>query len=126
MDAGKRIVVWNLNTGQTTRRFIGHTKDVLSVGFSSRDKAIDLRNTLGQVYSSILSRLRQSIHAQLKFLIADEGHTEWVSCVRFSLNLNQCKLRSNLRGQNGYVNTVTVSPDGSLCASGGKDGTAML
>jgi len=26
----------------------------------------------------------------------------------------------------GYVNTVTVSPDGSLCASGGKDGTAML
>merc|ERR1712216_1056524 len=26
----------------------------------------------------------------------------------------------------GYLNTVTVSPDGSLCASGGKDGTAML
>lgn len=25
-----------------------------------------------------------------------------------------------------YLNTVTVSPDGSLCASGGKDGTAML
>jgi guanine nucleotide-binding protein subunit beta-2-like 1 protein len=24
------------------------------------------------------------------------------------------------------VNTVTVSPDGSLCASGGKDGVAML
>lgn len=24
------------------------------------------------------------------------------------------------------MNTVTVSPDGSLCASGGKDGTAML
>ena len=26
----------------------------------------------------------------------------------------------------GYINAVTVSPDGSLCASGGKDGTAML
>ena len=25
-----------------------------------------------------------------------------------------------------YLNCVTVSPDGSLCASGGKDGTAML
>jgi guanine nucleotide-binding protein subunit beta-2-like 1 protein len=24
------------------------------------------------------------------------------------------------------LNTVTVSPDGSLCASGGKDGQAML
>ena len=36
------------------------------------------------------------------------------------------KPRSNLLGHTGYINTVTVSPDGSLCASGGKDGTAML
>ncbi len=26
--------LWDLNTGNTTRRFIGHTKDVLSVAFS--------------------------------------------------------------------------------------------
>jgi len=73
------------------------------------------------------------------------GHTEWVSCVRFSpsvqapvivscgwdklvkvCSLTNCKLRTNLYGHAGYLNTVTVSPDGSLCASGGKDGTAML
>lgn len=41
-------------------------------------------------------------------------------------SLQTCKLQSNLRGHTGYINTVTVSPDGSLCASGGKDGTAML
>ena len=41
-------------------------------------------------------------------------------------NLTNCKLRNNLAGHTGYVNTVTVSPDGSLCASGGKDGVAML
>jgi guanine nucleotide-binding protein subunit beta-2-like 1 protein len=41
-------------------------------------------------------------------------------------SLSNCKLRTNLVGHNGYLNTVTVSPDGSLCASGGKDGTAML
>jgi WD40 repeat protein len=35
-------------------------------------------------------------------------------------NLTNCKLRSNLQGHSGYINTVTVSPDGSLCASGGK------
>jgi WD40 repeat protein len=35
-------------------------------------------------------------------------------------NLTNCKLRNNLVGHQGYVNTVTVSPDGSLCASGGK------
>ena len=26
--------LWDLNTGTTTRRFVGHTKDVLSVAFS--------------------------------------------------------------------------------------------
>jgi guanine nucleotide-binding protein subunit beta-2-like 1 protein len=130
--------LWDLNTGVTTRNFYGHTKDVLSVAFSadnrqivsgSRDKAINLWNTLGQC----------------KFVITEDGHKEWVSCVRFSpnlatplivsagwdkmvkvWNLTHCKLRTNLIGHTAYVNTVTVSPDGSLCASGGKDGTAML
>merc|ERR1712007_131767 len=130
--------LWDLVTGNTTRRFVGHTKDVLSVAFSadnrqivsgSRDKTIKLWNTLGEN----------------KFTITEDGHTEWVSCVRFSpslsnplivscgwdrlvkvWNLNNCKLRTNLIGHTGYLNTVTVSPDGSLCASGGKDGVAML
>jgi guanine nucleotide-binding protein subunit beta-2-like 1 protein len=135
-DATLRL--WDLNYGTTTRRFVGHTKDVLSVAFSadnrqivsgSRDKTIKLWNTLGEC----------------KYTIEDQGHTEWVSCVRFSpnlqnpitvsagwdklvkvWNLTNCKLRTNLVGHAGYVNTVTVSPDGSLCASGGKDGTARL
>ena len=41
-------------------------------------------------------------------------------------NLTNCKLKTNHYGHTGYLNTVTVSPDGSLCASGGKDGKAML
>jgi len=130
--------LWDLNFGTTTRRFVGHTKDVLSVAFSadnrqivsgSRDKTIKLWNTLGEC----------------KYTIDEQGHTDWVSCVRFSpniqnpiivsagwdkmvkvWNLTNCKLRTNLVGHTGYVNTVTVSPDGSLCASGGKDGTARL
>eukprot|EP00884_Botryococcus_braunii_P010581 jgi/Botrbrau1/19524/Bobra.0035s0023.1 len=136
-DATLRL--WELNTGTTSRRFLGHTKDVLSVAFSvdnrqivsgSRDKTIKLWNTLGEC----------------KYTISDpDGHTEWVSCVRFSpvtanpmivsagwdklvkvWNLSNCRLRHNLAGHTGYINTVTVSPDGSLCASGGKDGVAML
>jgi guanine nucleotide-binding protein subunit beta-2-like 1 protein len=135
--------LWDLTTGETTRRFPesgseGHTKDVLSVAFSydnrqivsgSRDKTIGLWNTLGQ----------------LKYLITEDGHQEWVSCVRFSpnvalplivsagwdkvvkvWNLATCKLRVDLTGHTEYVNSVCVSPDGSLCASGGKDGKAML
>ena len=41
------------------------------------------------------------------------------------------KLRNRLGGAGGqghtwYVSTIAVSPDGSLCASGGRDGIAML
>lgn len=41
-------------------------------------------------------------------------------------DLANCRLKSDHRGHDGYLNTVTVSPDGSLCASGGKDFNAML
>ena len=87
--------------------------------------------------------------AECKFTIGEESgsncHDGWVSCVRFSpnasnpiivsagwdnkvkvWNLANCKLRTDHIGHQGYLNTVTVSPDGSLCASGGKDGQAML
>jgi guanine nucleotide-binding protein subunit beta-2-like 1 protein len=133
--------LWDLNTGETTKRFVGHTKDVLSVAFSadnrqivsgSRDRTINLWNTLGEKKYSFISN--------------DNGHHDWVSCVRFSpnpspnplvvsagwdkvvkvWNINTCKLETNLIGHTEYINTVTVSPDGSLCASGGKDGIAML
>ncbi|CAB4014157.1 guanine nucleotide-binding subunit beta-2-like 1 [Paramuricea clavata] len=134
----RTLRLWDLNACKTTRRFIGHTNDVLSVAFSadnrqivsgSRDKSIKLWNTLGVC----------------KYTIQDEGHSEWVSCVRFSpntqnpiivscgwdklvkvWNLTNCRLKTNHIGHNGYLNCVTVSPDGSLCASGGKDGSAML
>ena len=136
--------LWEINSGKTTRRFVGHSKDVLSVAFSvdnrqivsgSRDKTIKLWNTLGECKYTIGEEPRAP----------DDGHTEWVSCVRFSpsvsvplivscgwdrlvkvWSLSNCKLRTDLIGHTGYVNTVCVSPDGSLCASGGKDGTAML
>ncbi|CAK9302698.1 unnamed protein product [Gordionus sp. m RMFG-2023] len=134
----KTLRLWDLDSGVTTKRFEGHTKDVLSVAFScdnrqiisgSRDHTIKLWNILGAC----------------KYTIQDECHSDWVSCVRFSpcaanpvivsagwdkvvkvWNLSNCKLKVNHHGHTGYLNTVTVSPDGSLCASGGKDGLAML
>ena len=39
--------LWDLNTGTTTRRFVGHTKDVLSVAFS-----VDTMSTSGRRPSS--------------------------------------------------------------------------
>lgn len=132
--------LWEINSGKTTRRFVGHDKDVLSVAFSvdnrqilsgSRDKTIKIWNTLGECKYTISG--------------SENGHDEWVSCVRFSPSqtvplivscgwdrrvkvwgLSDFKFRQDLIGHSGYLNTVCVSPDGSLCASGGKDGTAML
>lgn len=75
----KSLRLWELSSGATTRTFVGHNNDVLSVSFSadnrqivsgSRDRSIKLWNTLGDC----------------KYTITDKGHTEWVSCVRFSPN----------------------------------------
>merc|ERR1711931_374971 len=130
--------LWDLASGNTTRRFIGHTKDVLSVAFSAdnrqivsaaRDRTIKLWNTLGIC----------------KYTIQEQGHTEWVSCVRFSplaqnpvivssgwdklvkvWNLSNCKLKRDYHGHSGYLNTVTVSPPvcTSLCWS--SDGQTLF
>merc|ERR1712078_147885 len=151
----KSLIIWNLTRDETQygypkRSLKGHSHIVsdcvissdgayaLSASFSadnrqivsgSRDRTIKLWNTLGDC----------------KYTISDKGHTEWVSCVRFSPNpqnpvivssgwdklvkvweLSTCKLQTDHIGHTGYINTVTISPDGSLCASGGKDGTTML
>ena len=37
-------------------------------------------------------------------------------------NLTNCRLKTNHYGHSAFLNCVTVSPDGSLCASGGKVG----
>jgi len=134
----KTMRLWDLNVGGSVRNFSGHTSDVNSVAFSSdnrqivsgsRDKTIRLWNTL----------------AECKYTITEDAHSDWVSCVRFSpsakqplivsagwdklvkvWNLNNCKLRYNLAGHSAALYTVTISPDGSLCSSGGRDGTVML
>eukprot|EP01063_Lacrimia_lanifica_P008202 TRINITY_DN152_c0_g2_i10.p2 TRINITY_DN152_c0_g2~~TRINITY_DN152_c0_g2_i10.p2 ORF type:complete len:342 (+),score=166.05 TRINITY_DN152_c0_g2_i10:61-1026(+) len=129
--------LWDLSKGTSPYRFMGHTKDVMSCAFSpdnrqiisgSRDKSLGIWNTLGE----------------MKFQKTQQ-HSDWVSCVRVSPNpvnplivsagwdktvkvwsLSSLDLEATLEGHTGYVNTVTMSPDGSLCASGGKDGSAML
>lgn len=74
--------LWDLNTGGTTRKFVGHTSDVLSVSFSadnrqivsgSRDKTIKLWNTLGEC----------------KFDIKEDGHSEWC-VVKTRVSLGVC------------------------------------
>jgi len=133
--------LWDLHEGKTTRIFVSHSNNISSVAFSadnrqivtgSKDKTIRLWNTLGECKVTVDD--------------SQQCHTDWVSSVQFSPNAanpmivsagwdklvkvwtltDEFKLKQNLVGHTGYINTVTISPDGSLCASGGKDGTAML
>lgn len=133
----KTMRLWKLSEGKTKKQFIGHSKDVLSASFSannesivsgSRDKSIKVWKITGDCCNTF-----------------DGAHSEWVSCVKYSPNPDKeiivsCgwdklvkvwhsqtfKLQGIFHGHTGYINAITVSPDASLCASGGKDGKAML
>ena len=97
---------------------------------AGRDRAVRLYNTI----------------AECKLTI-DDAHGDWITAVRYSPNPGadtplfvtasydktvcvwsaaDFKPRAKLVGHTGYVKAIAVSPDGSLCASGGRDGTAML
>ena len=130
--------LWNLTTGKSEKTFIGHSKDVLSVCFSpdnrlimsaGRDRTIKLWNTKGEC----------------QFTLEKQGHNDWVSCVRFVpsaeiprviscgydkivkvWNLETMKVEYNLIGHTQLVNKIAVSPDGSICASAGKDGKVFI
>jgi len=134
--------LWHLESGCATKQFRGHSNDVLSVAFSpdnrqivsgSRDRTIKLWNTIG-------------VEKWTSRAADNTSHQDWVTCVRFSpsseaepiivsagwdkrvkvIELSTQRLKFNLKGHKTHINTVTVSPDGSLCASGDKAGQAML
>lgn len=134
----KTMRLWDVNQGQSFRTFVGHSADVTSGALSadsrqivscSRDKTIRLWNTLGVQ----------------KFVLSENQHTDWISCIRFSPEPNRAvvvsagwdnlvklwdlkkgKVEFDFCGHTAPVNTVAISPDGSLCASGGADGIVML
>jgi len=133
----KHLKLWDLEKGSCVRTFQGHSSDVNSVAFSSdsrqvvsgsRDKTIRVWNTRGEC----------------KFISSQNGHDDWVSCVRFSpsrtptmistswdrtvrvWSLTTWEVKTTFTGHNGPIHNVTISPDGSLCATGGKDSDCIL
>lgn len=134
----RSLRLWNLRTGQCQRKFIKHTKDVLTVAFSHDDRQIVSggRDNVIRVWNVMGDCMHE---------LTRDGHEDWVSSVAFSpvvdkpivvsggwdnavkvWDLSESKLKYTLKGHTNYVTSVTVSPDGSLCASGSKDGVARL
>lgn len=145
----RSLILWSLKTGEPTFRmnrpagdthakFLGHTKDVLSCAFSPDNRQI--------VSGGRDSKLKVwNVRGECVFTFDRDSHTDWVSCVRFSpavqspliisggwdslvkvWTLTDFRCQYTLQGHKGYVSSVTVSPDGSLCASAGRDGVAKL
>ncbi|ODV83766.1 hypothetical protein CANARDRAFT_202344 [[Candida] arabinofermentans NRRL YB-2248] len=131
----KTVRLWDMQAGESIKRLVGHTDDVLSVSISntsrqivssSRDKTVKVWNALGQCAATL------------------QSHSDWVNAVKFSpsepttvlsassdkkvkaWDTADYKVTADFIGHTGYVSCITISPDGSLCASGGKDGTIIL
>jgi len=134
----RSLRLWNLKTGACFGKFLGHGKDVLSTAFSP-----DNRHILSGGRDNKLKIW--NVKGECVYTLDKDCHTDWVSCVRFSpavqsplivsggwdnvvkvWSLTDFRCLHTLQGHTGYVSTVTVSPDGSLCASAGKDGNAKL
>jgi len=137
----KTVRIWEVANGTCANTITGHNSDVLSVAFSpdqrsivsvGRDRSVVQWNTRGEACNKV-----------------DNGHSDWISAVRFSPNpknpvfftaswdktvkmweANESSIVEKAcfsdNGHKGPVNTIAVSPDGSLCASGGKDGQVCL
>ncbi|AEA39105.1 guanine nucleotide-binding protein beta SU like protein (nucleomorph) [Cryptomonas paramecium] len=133
----KTINLWDIENTKIVKKFIGHQHDVLWAEFSknnkkiissSRDNTIKIWNTIGQCKSTLIDKIS----------------TSWISCVKFISNKNigimSCswdgmikiwnmskkKVHTRFVGHKGYLCSLSISPDSSLCASGGKDGIVML
>ena len=134
----KSLRLWNLKNGDCITKFQGHTKDVLSVAFSPDNRQI--------VSGGRDAKLKMwNVKGECMFTMDKDCHQGWVNCVRFSptlatplivsggsdetvkvWSLTEFRCMDTLKGHTGTVNSVAVSPDGSLCASAGKDGKAKL
>ncbi|WVZ13791.1 hypothetical protein V8G54_011357 [Vigna mungo] len=131
---------WNIATGISTHRFVGHTNRAVSVALfndsviasGGHDNTVKVWNVLGMCKSN------------------SDSHSDWLSCVRFvpgtasprlvtaawdgsvkvwDLDMNNRGAlveRFATSGHYGFVKTVAVSPDGTLMASGGTDGLVKL
>merc|ERR1712169_172024 len=88
----KTLRLWELASGTTTRRFVGHNNDVLSVSFSA-----DKRQT------EWVSCVRFSPNPQNPVIVS----SGWDKLVKV-WDLSTCKLQTDHIGHTGYINTVTI------------------
>jgi guanine nucleotide-binding protein subunit beta-2-like 1 protein len=131
------LKLWDVNSGKVIQSFLGHQKGVLSVCFSkderqiisgSRDGSIKLWNTLGKCKKTYKENTKNYWIIFVRFLAIESPlfvSCSWDGAIDiWDISLNRVKNR--LKGHKGYVQSIAISPDSSLCASGGQDENIML
>jgi guanine nucleotide-binding protein subunit beta-2-like 1 protein len=133
----KTLNLWNLNNSKLIKKFKGHNKDILTVAFSennryiasgSRDNTIKLWNTLGECKGTFFEKQFPSWISCVKFLPLEKISIlscHWDGIIRI-WEITSSQVKGKIHGHKGFINCAIVSPDGSLCASGGKDGFVRL
>lgn len=130
--------LWNVASGKTISKLVGHTKDVLSVGLSADDRQII---TGGLDHNIKIWNTR----SECKHTVDKNQHTDAVSCVKFYMarkpslcvtaswdktikvwdNLYM-NLKHTFTGHKAQINTLDMVHNSSYLASGSRDGTIMV
>jgi len=135
----KTLRLWDLEKANCRQQFKSHRNDVLSVAFSpenkqivscGRDKTIKLWNVVGECKHTQESDQHTDWITSLAYAPASEKDprvfsASWDGTIKI-WDLGQGKVYLSLNSENVPLNCVIVSPDGSLCASGSKEGQAVL
>lgn len=127
----KTLRLWDLNANSSIARFEGHKHDVLSVSLSKdnrqiisagRDKTIKLWNIFGEC--KYTTPETPEWITSVKFVLAEEtgpiisaGYDRLIRV----WDRNTFQQKFALKGHTGYINSIAVSPDGTIVASGGRD-----
>ena len=129
--------LWDISSGKSIQNFLGHQKGILSVCFSkderqiisgSRDGTIKLWNTIGKCKKTFKENIKNYWIIFVSFLPFDSPSLlscSWDGTIDI-WNMSSNQIKNRLKGHKGYVQSIAISPDSSLCASGGQEGKIML
>lgn len=136
----RTLHLWDVKSAHSRETFNGHTKDVTAVAFSadnraiisaSRDQSLRVWNILGEC-KHVTEHAHNGWVSSVKFSPSSRGNLVvsggWDKAVKMWELTEQDGLRcaNTLTLHRSQVSSVTIAPDGSLCASGARDGVAML
>ena len=132
---GQELILWSSDTGMPTKRFIGHSDDILALAFSPDGTMLASSSQDGTIKIWSVATGTE--------LLSFFGHNDAVNDVVFSTDntkiltcsddetakvwdVQTSELILTYTGHRSAVNTIDASPDGLSVLTGSKDNSAKL